>query len=84
MAAWQPKHQAPAIIENTNKIKVKNKGRIYWVSILADWNKILNTEVNQEFELIIKKSKYKVQFLIEKNYLESWDNKVLEEQWFSS
>jgi hypothetical protein len=29
MAAWQPKHQAPAIIENTNKIKVKNKGRIY-------------------------------------------------------
>jgi hypothetical protein len=24
MAAWQPKHQAPAIIENTSKINVKN------------------------------------------------------------
>jgi NAD kinase len=84
MAAWQPKHQAPAIIENTSKINVKNTWRIHWTSILADWNKILTTSKNQDFKLIIKKSKHKVKFLIEKSYVNNWDNKVLEEQGFSS
>ena len=84
MAAWKPKLKTPAVVKNSSVIKIKNQNRISSVIVLADWNEVLKTKKNEEIKLIIKKSKYNVNLLIEKSYMEDWDNKVLEEQGFNN
>ncbi len=84
MAAWKPKLKTPAVIKNSSVIKIKNQNRISSVLVSVDWNEVLKTEKNEQIKLIIKKSKYNINLLIEKSYMEDWDNKVLEEQWFNN
>lgn len=84
MAAWEPKLQAPTILENDSVVKIKNQWRINSLIIGADSNPILRTKPGQKVKITIKKSKYKVKLLIENSYKKSWDNKVLEEQWFNN
>jgi len=82
--SYSPKRNPPSIIENDDIIQIKNKWRINSILINADWNKILTTIKDQEVNITIKKSKYKVKLLIEKSYKKDWDNKVLEEQGFNN
>ena len=84
MAAWKPKRQAPSIVENKSKIKINNQNRLNPIWVYVDWNTNLIKTKEEQIEIRIKKSKYKVKLLISKNYKEIWDNKVLEEQGFGN
>ena len=84
MAAWKPKLQTPAILENSSVIKIKNQNRIHWVIVSADWNELLKTNSWEKIKLIVKKLNFTVKLLIEKSYEEKWNNKVLEEQGFNN
>ncbi len=81
-AAWKPKRQAPFIIEDTAKVNIKNQNRLTPIWIYSDGQEILKTK-NKEIQIEIKKSKYEVKLLIAKNYIKTWDNKILEEQGFN-
>ena len=84
MAAWKPKLQTPAVLENSSKIKIENQNRIHSVIVSADWNELIKTSPWEKIKLIVKKSKFSVKLLIEKLYEYKWDNKVLEEQGFNN
>lgn len=83
IASWIPKRQVPTIIDSKSNIKINNKNRLNPIWIYADWQEIYKTS-NEEIKVEIKKSKYKVKLLIEENYEEIWDNKVLQEQGFGN
>ena len=81
--AYSPKRHPSSIIENTNKIKINNKGRINSILLNVDWNQIIKTDKDEEIKVRIKKSKHKVTLLISEKYEDIWDNKVLAEQGYS-
>ena len=82
-AAWIPKRQSSVIFENKNNIKVSNQNRLNPIWIYADGQEIYKTN-GEMINIEIKKSKYKIELLIAKNYEGIWDNKVLQEQWFDN
>lgn len=82
-AAWKPKRQAPTVLENNKKININNSWRLNPIWIYVDWLELYKSD-NEVINIEISKSKYKVELLIAKDYENIWDNKILQEQWFSN
>lgn len=78
---WNLTPASSKIISNEKTIFITNAGRKNTLGVNVDGNQIL---LWKNIQLEISKSKKQVEFLILKNYLENWDNKVLWEQGFSS
>lgn len=81
-ASWKPKFQPAIIIDNREFIEVINNWRKNSVEIYCDWRLFLSTEKNTQISLKIKKSLHSIKLIIIKDYVDIWDNKVLQEQWF--
>ncbi len=81
-APWKPKFQMPIIINNSEEIFITNTWRKNLIEIYCDGRLFLNTEKNSEIDIKIEKYSKWVDIVILKNYLEIWDNKVLQEQGF--
>ena len=75
--------QKPKSLDDTHKIVIRNRWRKYPLWVNLDGEQMLTTQLNESFELEIKKSQQEVELLIAKDHLRDWDNKVLWEQGFS-
>jgi len=64
MVSWEPKLQAPAILENDSVVKIKNQWRINSLIIWVEGIPIIRTIPDQKVKIIVKKPKYKVRLLI--------------------
>ena len=81
-APWKPRGLAPIILKNNEEVTIVAKWRVTPVEIYSDGREFLKvTEKN--LELKIRQSSKKVTLLISKKHLSYWDDKVLEEQWFT-
>jgi len=81
-ASWRPKRQGPIIINDSEIIKIKNTWRKNQVEIYCDWELFIKTDKEQSLNIRTKKSKKEIKLIISEQYLNIWDNKVLQEQWF--
>ncbi len=81
-APWKPRWQSPILINDNETIWIKNTWRKYPVEIYSDWRLFLAVEENNDLDITITKSKELIKLIIAKNYIDTWDNKVLQEQGF--
>ncbi len=81
-APWKPKFQSSIIIDDKELIEVNNNWRKNPIEIYSDWRLFLSTEKNTDILIKIKKSSKNIKLIIIKDYLNIWDNKVLQEQGF--
>ncbi len=81
-APWKPRWQSPILINDNEIVWIQNTWRKHPVEIYCDWRPFLTVEENNDLDITIKKAKNMVKVIIAKNYIDTWDNKVLQEQWF--
>lgn len=81
-APWKPKLQAPILINDNEIIEVLNVWRRQFVEIYSDWKEVIKTRNWHDIKIKIKKSTNFIKLLIWENYINIWDNKVLQEQGF--
>lgn len=81
-APWKPKWQSPVLINDTEIIWVSNVWRRLFTEIYCDWKEFLKTPNWLKTDITIKKSDDNVRLIIASDYIDIWDNKVLQEQWF--
>ncbi|NVP17837.1 NAD(+)/NADH kinase [Candidatus Gracilibacteria bacterium] len=78
-APWKPKLQAPVLMRDDEIIEIKNVGRKNMAEIYFDSVEFFKSN---EFNLKVQKYKDNIRLLIGKDYLDTWDSKVLSEQGF--
>lgn len=78
-APWKPKLQAPVLMRDDEIIEIKNVWRQNIAEIYFDSVEFFKSN---EFNLKVQKYKDNIRLLIWKDYLDTWDNKVLSEQGF--
>ncbi|MGE4443733.1 MAG: NAD(+)/NADH kinase [Candidatus Altimarinota bacterium] len=81
-APWKPKGQTPVVINDSEIIGIKNVGRRLGAEIYCDGKEFLQIQNGNYTEISIKKSNDYVRLIIATDYLDTWDNKVLQEQGF--
>jgi len=81
-ASWKPKWQTPILINDNEIIEVSNVWRRYLIEIYSDGKEVLKSKNEEKITIKIKKSSDFVTLLIWENYINTWDNKVLQEQGF--
>lgn len=81
-APWKPKWQTPVLINDNEIIEIKNVWRRLFTEIYCDWKEFLITQNWLQTDITIKKSDENITLLISKDYIDTWDNKVLQEQGF--
>lgn len=81
-APWNPKWQTPILIDDSEIVKVSNVWRRHLIEVYSDWKEVLKSQNWTELNIKIKKSLDSVTLLIWENYINTWDNKVLQEQGF--
>lgn len=81
-APWAPRWQWPILIQDNEIIQIKNTWRLNPVNIYCDWREFLKVDENNSLDITIKKSSKIVKLIISWDYLDTWDNKVLQEQGF--
>ncbi len=81
-APWKPKWQTPILINDSEVIEIKNVWRRLFTEIYCDWKEFLITQDGLQTQITIKKSKDAVRVIIASEYIDIWDNKVLQEQGF--
>nr|MDD3720291.1 NAD(+)/NADH kinase [Candidatus Gracilibacteria bacterium] len=81
-APWAPRGQGPILIQDNEVIGIKNTGRLNPVNIYCDGREFLKVDENNQLDITIKKSLKSVKLIISGDYLDTWDNKVLQEQGF--
>lgn len=80
-APWLPIWQNPIILDNNIEIDIKNSWRNNILEVYCDWRKLVSSWENW-IEINVKKSKIYATFLIENDYLETWNHKIYIEQGF--
>lgn len=80
-APWKPKWLAPIILKNNTKVTLKTKGRISPFEVYADGKNFVKLN-EKDITATIKKSTVEVTLLVSKEYIRTWDGKVLTEQGF--
>lgn len=81
-APWKPKWQTPILINDSEIIDIKNVWRRLFTEIYCDGKEFLKTQDGLQTDITIKKSKDAVRMIIASDYMDIWDNKVLQEQGF--
>lgn len=81
-APWKPKWQTPILINDSEVIEIKNVWRRLFTEIYCDGKEFLITQDGLQTQITIKKSKDAVRVIIASEYIDIWDNKVLQEQGF--
>lgn len=81
-APWKPKGQTPVLINDNETIEIKNVGRRLFTEIYCDGKEFLITENGIQTDITIRKSDEHIKLIIATDYLDTWDNKVLQEQGF--
>lgn len=81
-APWKPKWQTPILINDSEVIEIKNVWRRLFTEIYCDGKEFLITQDWLQTDITIKKSKDAVRMIIASEYMDIWDNKVLQEQGF--
>lgn len=81
-APWKPKWQTPILINDREIIEIKNVWRRLFTEIYCDGKEFFITQDGTQTDIIIKKSDEFINLIIAKDYLDTWDNKVLQEQGF--
>lgn len=76
--------QSPKVIDDPSVIRIENKERKYPLAINIDGTLCSLSQQDEDIAIEIVKSSQKVALLISKHHLTDWDNKVLEEQGFTS
>lgn len=79
---WKPKWQTPILINDSENILVKNVWRRHNLEIYCDGREVLKTIDANNTDINIKKSYSFINLLIAKDYINLWDHKVMQEQWF--
>ena len=80
-AAWEPRRQAPILIDENEILTIKNIGRKNPIEIYADTEKVLK-DTNSDIQATIRKAHKRIRVIIGKRQQEKWRNKVLQEQGF--
>ena len=75
---------SPKVIDDSFPLRIQNTGRKYPVALNIDGVQNFVSQSEQDIEIEIKKSQKQVRPLIERTHLKDWDNKVMQEQGFSS
>ena len=83
-APWHPKWQTPVLISDSEIIEIKNVWRRFFTEIYCDWKELLKIENWNTANILVKKSLDSVRLIIFSDYLDTWDNKVFQEQWFNA
>lgn len=79
-----PKDFGPMVIQDKWRIRIENDTtREAPIDILVDNRRILSME-SRSFELVIERAAQWVRLLIEKSYLQKWENKPFDELGFDS
>lgn len=81
-APWKPKGQTPILINDSEVIAIKNVWRRLFTEVYCDGKEFLITQDGLQTDITIKKSKDAVRVIIASDYMDIWDNKVLQEQGF--
>jgi len=82
-APWEPRWQHPIVITDDETIEITRPWRISQIECFADWRKMYIWE-DEGIKIKVKKLEKCITFLIEKDYKNIWDNKVLIEQGFKT
>ncbi len=81
-ASWKPKWQTPILIKDDEIVEISNVWRRHFIEIFTDWKEVLKSDNWNELKIKVKKCSNFVKLLIWENYINIWDNKVLQEQGF--
>lgn len=81
-APWKPKLQSSILVAGDELIHINNKWRKFPIEIYTDWRLFLKVPDKENTFIKVKKSKYNINLIIASDYINIWDNKVLQEQWF--
>ena len=81
-APWKPKWQTPILLSQNEIIKIRNIWRKNSLQIYSDSDPVYSWTW-ESIELIVKKSQNEIDFLIAKEYVNIWSQKVMLEQWFN-
>lgn len=81
-APFNPKWQTSIMISQKEILTIRNIWRKNTLQIYSDSN-LVYSWTWESVSIKVKKSKKEVTFLIFKDYLETWEEKVLLEQWFA-
>ena len=81
-APLSPRWQWSILIEDLETIRIQNTWRLNPVNIYCDWREFLHVWEENHLDIFVKKSNIKIRLIISWDYLDTWDNKVLQEQGF--
>lgn len=81
-AAWKPRGQSPILIHDSEIINISHIGRKVATEIYCDGRELLMSHNGIESDIFIKKSVHSITLLIAEEYINTWDNKVFQEQGF--
>lgn len=82
LLAFEPRNMKPIIFEHDKKVIITNNNeRKYELSVYADSVPVIE-KTSKDLIIRIKKYKQSVKLLIAQSYLETWNAKIFQEQWF--
>jgi len=76
---WNTIPDSPKTVRSSSTIAIKNTWRLFDIWVNLDGQVALKTSIWEEISLLVHESHHKVQLLIASDYIENWDNKVLQQ-----